>query len=296
MAHQNKRHMKALIEREYGIKVEVDHNTCDVCMYGKAYRLKFGTRERATAPGQLMHADVCGPIETKSAQGYRYFVLFKDDFSRYRYVYFLREKSEVASKLEQMLAEVKTIGHNVKEILSDNGLEFNIEAVRLTLNRYGIRQRLVTTYTSQQNGCAERENRTIVEAVRTMLHAYGGLPKFLWAEMINTATYILNRTGVSSVDKKSPHEVRLDKKPAIKHLRVVGTTCYAHVPDQKRRKLDKKLPKCILIGYDGDDSYRVWHKESIPIWRSRDVVFEKEKLLKSQDCTETPVGPRAFKW
>lgn len=290
MGHQNKRHIKELVEREYGIKVEVDHDTCEGCMYGKAHRLKFGSRERATTPGQLMHADVCGPIETKSAQGYRYFVLFKDDFSRYRYVYFMKEKSEVATKLEQMLNEIKTIGHTVKELLSDNGLEFNNEAVKQILSKHGIRQRLVTPYTPQQNGCAERENRTIVEAARTLLHAHDGLPKVLWAEMVNTATYILNRTGISSVIKKSPHEIWFDKKPAIKHLRVVGTTCYVHVPDQKRRKLDKKSLKCILIGYDGDDNYRVWHQNSNSVYRSRDVVFDKEKLLKSTHSTEAEIG------
>ena len=64
------------------------------------------------------------------------------------------------------------------------------------------------------------------------------------------------RDRVSSIDKKSPFELWFAKKPGIKHLRVIGTTCYVHVPDQKRRKLDKKSLKCVLIGYDGDDNYR----------------------------------------
>jgi len=109
-------------------------------MYGKADKLKFGTRKHATAAGQLIHADVCGPIEVSSARGYRYFVLFKDDYSKYRHIYFMTEKSEVASKLQQMLAERVTTGRTVKELLSDNGSEFNNEAVRKVLNRYGIRQ------------------------------------------------------------------------------------------------------------------------------------------------------------
>ena len=179
MGHQNKRHIKKVIEEELGIKVDVNSEICEGCMYGKAHRLRFGTRERAKAPGELIHADVCGPFEVPSARGYRYFVLFKDDFSRFRYLYLMKEKSEVVSKLEQMLAETRTIGHTVKEFLSDNGLEFNNDAVRQILYRYGIRQRLVTPYSPQQNGCAERDNRTIVEAARTMLHAHGELPKVL---------------------------------------------------------------------------------------------------------------------
>ena len=275
MAHQNKHHVKKLIERELGIKVRADNETCEGCIYGKAHRLKFGTRVRATAPGELIHCDVCGPFEMPSFRGYRYFVLFKDDFSRYRRVYFMKEKSEVSSKLEEMLAEARTSGNTVKELLSDNGLEFDNEKVRKILQQHGVKQRLITPYTPQQNGCAERDNRTLVEAARAMLYAHSNLPKRLWAELVNTAAYIINRTGVSAVEGKSPFELWFGKKPSIKHLNVIGTTCYAYIPEQKRKKLDKKALKCVLIGYNGDDSYRLWHQESGDTKISRDVRFDK---------------------
>ena len=285
MAHQNKHHVKKLIERELGIKVRADNETCEGCIYGKAHRLKFGTRVRATAPGELIHCDVCGPFEMPSFRGYRYFVLFKDDFSRYRRVYFMKEKSEVSSKLEEMLAEARTSGNTVKELLSDNGLEFDNEKVRKILQQHGVKQRLITPYTPQQNGCAERDNRTLVEAARAMLYAHSNLPKRLWAELVNTAAYIINRTGVSAVEGKSPFELWFGKKPSIKHLKVIGTTCYAYIPEQKRKKLDKKALKCVLIGYNGDDSYRLWHQESGDTKISRDVRFDKEVLLKSTVST-----------
>ena len=285
MAHQNKHHVKKLIERELGIKVRADNETCEGCIYGKAHRLKFGTRVRATAPGELIHCDVCGPFEMPSFRGYRYFVLFKDDFSRYRRVYFMKEKSEVSSKLEEMLAEARTSGNTVKELLSDNGLEFDNEKVRKILQQHGVKQRLITPYTPQQNGCAERDNRTLVEAARAMLYAHSNLPKRLWAELVNTAAYIINRTGASAVEGKSPFELWFGKKPSIKHLKVIGTTCYAYIPGQKRKKLDKKALKCILIGYNGDDSYRLWHQESGDTKISRDVRFDKEVLLKSTVST-----------
>ena len=285
MAHQNKHHVKKLIERELGIKVRADNETCEGCIYGKAHKLKFGTRVRATAPGELIHCDVCGPFEMPSFRGYRYFVLFKDDFSRYRRVYFMKEKSEVSSKLEEMLAEARTSGNTVKELLSDNGLEFDNEKVRKILQQHGVKQRLITPYTPQQNGCAERDNRTLVEAARAMLYAHSNLPKRLWAELVNTAAYIINRTGASAVEGKSPFELWFGKKPSIKHLKVIGTTCYAYIPEQKRKKLDKKALKCVLIGYNGDDSYRLWHQESGDTKISRDVRFDKEVLLKSTVST-----------
>ena len=68
-----------------------------------------------------------------------------------------------------------------------------------------------------------------------MLYAHSNMPKRLWAELVNTAAYI-NRTGVSAVEGKSPFELWFGKKPSIKHLKVIGTTCYAHIPEQKRKK------------------------------------------------------------
>ena len=102
---------------------------------------------RATATSELIHCDVCGPFEMPSFRGCRYFVLFKDDFSRYSWVFFRKEKSEVCSKLEEMLAEARTPGNTVKELLSDKGLEFDNEKVGQILRQHGVKQRLITPCT-----------------------------------------------------------------------------------------------------------------------------------------------------
>lgn len=205
-------------------------------IYGKTHRKPFGTRERATAIGELIHTDVCGPFATKSISKYQYFVLFKDDYSSFRIVYFIREKSEVKDKLQQMLQIVKTAGHTVKTLLSDGGGEFDNEAVRKILRSHGIQQRITMPYTPEQNGCSERENRTLVEAARSMMYARGEMPQMLWAELINTAAYVLNRTGPTRVKDKTPFELWYGKKPKISHLKIIGSECYAHVPKQNRKK------------------------------------------------------------
>lgn len=284
--HQNKRYVKSKIQQEFGINEKLNNELCKGCIYGKAHRLKFGTRERATKPGELMHTDVCGPF-LHSQRGYRYYVLFKDDYTRYKYVYFIKKKSEVPEKTKQMIAEVKVSGHVIQELLSDNSGEFDNEALREILNKNGIKQRLVMPYTPEQNGCCERENRTIVETARTMMHAHENLPQGLWAEMINSAAYILNRTGPSSVEGKSPQELWTGKKPNLKHLRIIGCTCYAHIPKINRKKMDKKAVKGFLIGYDNDDGYRIWCKENHRLIRSRDVIFHEE-LLPEKRIVEEP--------
>lgn len=279
--HQNKRHVKTMIYKNLGVNVGVDTEICEGCVYGKAHRLPFGTRKRASKPGELIHTDVCGPF-MRSMSGNRYFVLFKDDYTKFRYIYVIKEKSEVADKLKLFINETKTAGHVVKELLSDNGGEFDNHQVRNILQQEGIVQRLTMPYTPQQNGCSERENRTVVETARAIMHAHGNIPQGLWAEMINTAGYILNRTGPSNITGVSSYEAWYGKKPGIKHLRIIGSTCYAHIPSQQRKKMDKKATEGILIGYDHDEGYRIWCARTNKLIRSRDVIFHEKTLTQKK--------------
>lgn len=279
LVHQNKRHVRQVIEKELGLKMEnKQSDICEGCIYGKAHRHSFGTRVRATKPGQLIHTDLCGPFPY-SISKLRYYILFKDDFTRYRHIYFLRQKSEAALKLKIFLNEARTAGHVIKEMLSDNGGEFVSAEFKNILTENGIKQRFTMPHTPEQAGCVERENRTVVEAARSIMHAHTKIPDGLWAEIVNATVYVLNRTGPTSVPSKSPHELWYGQKPAIKHLRILGCTCYAHVPKANRKKLHKKAQKGILIGYEGDEGYRIWDKEALKLIRSRDVTFQEVPLL-----------------
>ncbi|BET01095.1 Reverse transcriptase (RNA-dependent DNA polymerase) [Nesidiocoris tenuis] len=177
-----------------------------------------------------------------------------------------------------MLAEASALGHVVKELLTDNGGEYICESVRKILQEKGIRHRTTMPYTPEQSGCSERDNRTVVEVARTLMHSHEEFPQALWAEMINTAAYILNRSGVSSIPNKSPHELWIGNKPNIKNLRIIGSVCYAHIPKQQRKKMSKKAVKGILIGYENNEGYRIWCKETNKLIRSRDVVFNEAPL------------------
>ncbi|GBO41382.1 hypothetical protein AVEN_31036-1 [Araneus ventricosus] len=105
-----------------------------------------------------------------------------------------------------MLAHAKNLGHSVKEFLSDNGGEFNNKEVCTILCQAGITKRLTASYTPQQNGGSEREMRTIIEMKRSLKYSNPDVsyPSAMWAELVNKAMYILNRTGKSSVEGASP--------------------------------------------------------------------------------------------
>lgn len=176
-----------------------EHNPfCADCLVGKQHRLPFPVSDsRATKLCELVHADLCGPFDVPSLGGAKYFLLLKNDYSGYREVYFLKNKSEVKKKFEIFLPLAKNItGNRILTIRTDNGTEFNNQEMLKLCEKRGIRHEKTCVYTPQQNGRAEREMRTIVEAVRTILHSKG-LDKALWAEAVNTVLFTINRAGSS---------------------------------------------------------------------------------------------------
>ena len=108
----------------------------------------------------------------------------------------------------------------------------------------------------------------------------------MWAEAVNTAAYVLNRTGPTSVDSMTPYELWMGQQAPTKHLKVFGSECFVHVPKQKRRKLDVKAVKGHLVGYCGNkDGYRVYIPDCDDVIVSRDVIF-KEEVTTSSDAVE----------
>lgn len=255
---------------------------CNDCIVGKQHRLPFPiSASRSLEPAALVHTDVCGPMQEKSIGGSRYFILFKDDFSHYRTVYFAKEKSEVCQLIDNYILNVKTdIPQNVRVLRSDNGTEYVNKSVEAVLKRNSVRHERSVPYSPQQNGRAERDMRTIVESARTILHAKGLSLRF-WAEAVACAVYVLNRSGPTGVDEKTPYELWFGKRPRVDHLRVFGSEVYTHIPKQLRRKWDKKATPGIFVGYcDATKGYRVWNPSTHKVDVSRDIVF-KESMSRS---------------
>lgn len=115
-------------------------------------------------------------------------------------------------------------------------------------------------YTPQQNGVAERRNRTLVESARSMLQM-AGLPHFYWKEAVATACYVQNCLFTGTMSHKTPYELWHGTKPDVTHLRIFGCPAYAFVPKEKRSKLDAKALKMTFVGYGdrfGVKAYRLY--------------------------------------
>ena len=255
------------------------NQVCEGCLLGKQFKMSFPkeSETRARKPLELIHTDVCGPIKPSSLGKSNYFLLFIDDFSRKTWVYFLKKKSEVFENFKKFKAHVeKESGLKIKSMRSDRGGEFMSKEFLKYCEDNGIRRQLTVPRTPQQNGVAERKNRTILEMARSMLKSKK-LPKEFWAEAVACAVYISNRSPTKSVLGKTPQEAWSGRKPGVSHLRVFGSIAHAHVPDEKRSKLDDKSEKFIFIGYDANSKgYKLYNPETKKTIISRNVIFDEE--------------------
>ncbi|GJW93205.1 putative ribonuclease H-like domain-containing protein [Tanacetum coccineum] len=125
----------------------------------------------------------------------------------YSWYFFLRTKDETSAILKDFIRQIENqLNQKVKTIRSDNGTEFKNRDVIEFCGSKGIKREYSNARTPQQNGVAERKNRTLIEAARTML-ADSFLPNTFWAEAVSTACYVLNRVLVTQAHNKTPYEL-----------------------------------------------------------------------------------------
>ena len=178
---------------------------------------------------EVIHTDISGPYVATLCRNF-YFITFIDDYSRYGYLYLIKEKSESLDKFKIFRTEVeKQLGKIIKVVRSDRGGEYygkHGDAGQLKgpfakyLEDSGIVAQFTMPGSPEQNGIAERRNRTLMEMVRSMI-SRTNLPGFLWGEALKTALYILNRVPTKVVPL-TPFELWTGRKPSLNHLKVWG--------------------------------------------------------------------------
>lgn len=275
----------------YREKADIKKSNCEICCEGKQARLPFPSAgHKSEKLLELVHSDLCGPMETRSIGQARYFLLFIDDFSKMAFVYFLKEKNQVFQKFKEFKVMVENqTGCNIKTFRTDNGGEYCSQQMESYLKAAGIIHQKTNPYTPEQNGLSERFNRTIVERARCLLFE-GKLKKKFWAEAVNVAVYLKNRSPASGLEQMTPLERWTGKKPNLNHVRVFGSTAMVHIPKNKRLKWDKKATKYILVGYpENVKGYRLFNEETKQIITSRDVII-MEEYVKDQDTTQMLVS------
>lgn len=261
---------------------------CEPCVLAKQHRLPFpSSTSQSTKRLELLHMDVCGPLQTVSKGGSRYIATFLDDFSKLSVVRPIATKSEVPTVVKEVirLLEVQS-GEKLRAVRTDRGTEYVNHTLEDYFKAKGVIHEKTAPYTPEQNGSAERLNRTLMERVRAML-SDAKLTEDMWAEAVVTANFTRNRSPVST-QAKTPWELFFTNKPDVSFVRVFGARAYVHVPKQLRRKLDAVSQRGVLVGYEPHSkAYRVMLDEDKKIIISRDVIVVEEFTTTMVEASNT---------
>ncbi|KAJ9558488.1 hypothetical protein OSB04_013102 [Centaurea solstitialis] len=254
LGHINKKRVELLLKGGFLGNFDYKHfDNCESCLSGKMTKQPFNSEnERATDLLEIIHTDVCGPFSHVARGGYRYFITFTDDFSRYGYVYLMRHKSETFEKFKEYQNEVQNLlDKRIKFLRSDRGGEYLSDEFDNHLMECGIVSQLTPPYTPQMNGVSERRNRTLLDMVRTMM-CHSSLPVSFWGHALETAAHILNRAPTKSVYVKRPTS----------------------------EKLKPKSDKCFFVGYPKTTvGYYFYNPEENKVFVARNGKFLEEKFL-----------------
>ncbi|KAK1647541.1 hypothetical protein QYE76_065346 [Lolium multiflorum] len=219
----NKQKAKPAQEKKKAI---TNDRVCRACVEGKMHDSPHPSKTIISSKRilELLHVDLFGPVTHASLGAKKHCLVIVDDYSRYTWVYFLKTKDETQQIFIDFATEVQR-QHNllIMAIRSDNGSEFKNYTLNDFLSDEGIRHQYSAAYTPQQNGVAERKNRTLMDMARSMMAEYKSRYNF-WAEAISTACHSSNRLYLRKGLNKTPYEILTGNKPNISYFKVFGSS------------------------------------------------------------------------
>ncbi|GJW91059.1 putative ribonuclease H-like domain-containing protein [Tanacetum coccineum] len=222
--------------------------------------------------------DLFGPTSVRSINHKTYCLVITDDFSRFSWTFFLRTKDETSAILKDFIRQIENqLNQKVKTIRCDNGTEFKNKDIIEFCGLKGIKREYSNARTPQQNGVAERKNRTLIEAARTML-ADSFLPNTFWAEAVSTACYVLNRVLVTKPHNKTPYELLTGKTPIISYIRPFG--CHVTILNtiDHLGKFAGKSDEGFLVGYSlQSKAFRVYNLVTKRVEENLHINFLENK-------------------
>nr|KAJ0219335.1 hypothetical protein LSAT_V11C300134630 [Lactuca sativa] len=237
LGHVHYKRLKDMSKMSLILAFDMKNNRkCKTCMLTKITRQAFKDVVKESKVLDLIHSDLYDFHVTPSLGNKKYDVTFIDDASRYCYVYLLHSKDEALDKFKIYKQQVEVHKNElIKVFCIDRGGEYYDPVF---FESTGIIHQTITPYTLQQNGVAERKNRTLKEMVNSML-SYSGLSEGFWGEAMLTACYILNRTP-NKRSKNTPYELWCKKVPNLSYLKVWGCRAVVRLIEPKRKMLGER--------------------------------------------------------
>jgi len=232
---------------------------CGICAVGRQDKESATrVREMVNEILEIVHSDICGPMQTIGLRGERYFITFIDERGGRISLSLLRTKDEALTVFQVYKARVeRSSGKEIKVFRTDGGGEYMSNEYKKYLEGAGIHHIVTPPYFLVQNGRAEGANRTIMEKARCILEE-SKLGKQFWGQAVLTSAHIRNHLPSRIHHDMAPLEFWTGKPPGVGHLRVFRSTRWVHIRKEKRHKLDPKSEKCVLLGYEENAGTRVY--------------------------------------
>ena len=246
LGHPTPKILSSLL-RSHDLPVASSKSTlsCISCQWNKSHKLPFSsTSLKSIITLEFLYVDVWGPSPVSSIDGYHYYLLLVDHFTKYYWFYPLRHKSDVHSTFVQFTTMVENqFSCKLKNLYSDNGGEFI--KLRSFLTTRGISHYTTAPHTPQQNDTIERHHRHVVETGMTLLH-HASVPSTYWTYALATAVYLINHLPTPLLSYKSPFEVLSGRTPNYHKLRTFGCQCYPWLVPYRTNKLQPKSQPWVI--------------------------------------------------
>ena len=243
-------------------------------MHGHSYP---PSSKHASCPLGLVHTNLIGPMPIEPRSHTHYILTFIDDISGYSLVAFLHNKDATSQHFRAMGSWAETFtGHTLTSVHADCGGGFMAGELKMFFTSKGVTHQTSIPHIPQQNSCAERFNRTLLEKAEAICHN-ACLLKSFWQDAVETALYIYNRQPMCCHDWKTSIESFNGDKPDVSYFRVFGTLVYVWIhPDQRQDKLSPKSEEMIFIGYKPNTKgYRFWSQQRQQVFISTRAIFDE---------------------
>ncbi|GKD11364.1 putative ribonuclease H-like domain-containing protein, partial [Tanacetum coccineum] len=289
LGHINFKTMNKLVRRNLvrylPSKFFENNHTCVACLKGKQHKASCETKAVSSInqPLQMLHMDLFGLTFIKSIMKKICCLGVTNDFCRFSWVFFLATKDETSGFLKAFIIGIENqINHRIKIIRCDNGTEFKNKEMNQFCEMKGIKREFSVSRTPQQNGAAERKNKTLIEAARTKL-ADSKLPTTFWAEVVNTACYVQNRVLVIKPNHKTLYVLFHGRTPSLSFMRPFGCPVTILNTLDHLGKFDGKADDGFFVGYSmNNKAFRVFNSRTRIVEETLHITFlEKPNLTGS---------------
>ena len=265
-------------------------------MLGKSAKLPFHSRQSySTSFLHTLHTDVWGPMSIPFFDGFRFYLIIINEYSRYIWLFSMAHKSDVATIFPAFITQMANqLSTSVKIVQSDGGGEFISIVLQNYFAAHGIIHRISCPGTPEQNGLAEWQHRHVVNTGRTLM-AHASAPIKYWSAAFRTAVFLINRLPSSAPKHKSPHELIFGSSLSFDLLWVFGCSWYPLLSHFGRSKLDYKSICCVFIGYSANHKgYCCLEPHSGHLYISRHAKFNELHFSFKTAAISKSSNPRLF--